>query len=78
MSDLAHNFDGILENNSISWMPVTKNPPLLAPRYSIFHRTILVGDGIYVFGGTVLDQRSKQPSSSNNLYKITVMKGPAQ
>jgi len=72
------NFDGILENNSISWMPVTKNPPLLAPRYSIFHRTILVGDGIYVFGGTVLDQRSKQPSSSNNLYKITVMKGPAQ
>jgi hypothetical protein len=61
------------ETQAISWMAVTKNPPLLAPRYSIFHRTIPVGDSIYVFGGTVLDQRNKQPKSSNNLYKIAVM-----
>ncbi|KAL5255277.1 hypothetical protein ACHWQZ_G014622 [Mnemiopsis leidyi] len=69
------NFEGVLENTSVSWLPVTKNPPLLAPRYSVFHRTVLVGDCIYVFGGTVLDQRTKVPKSSNNLYKINVRRG---
>ena len=68
------NFDHVLESNSISWIPVQKNPPKLAPRYSVFHRTVLVGDCIYVFGGTVLDQRTKVPKSSNNLYKINVLK----
>ena len=76
--DFYHTFildlDKVLINNSISWVPVSRNPLKFAPRNSIFHRTILAGDSIFLFGGYVLDHRTKQTKDSNDLYKIDVFR----
>ena len=68
------NIDNVAKDHSVSWVPVPSNPPTFAPRNSVFHRTVLAGDSIYIFGGYVRDPRTKQPTDSNNLYKIDVLK----
>lgn len=68
------NFDDVLQTQSISWVPIERNPPNLSPRSSVFHQTTLVGDSIFVFGGAVTNQRSRQHESSDNLYKVNVLK----
>ena len=64
----------VVATKTITWQPVLNNPPKMAPRNSLFHKTVLAGDSIYVFGGSIHDRRTKQPQDSNNLYKVNVVR----
>ena len=54
------------------WVEVENNPPAHAPFSSRFHTSVVAGDSIVVFGGTVQDQRTKKSQDNNALYRVTV------
>ena len=63
-----------ISQKCISWRPVKQNPPRFSPRFSQGHCSVRAGDCILVFGGSIIDRRTKQKIETNDLYKVNVLK----